>query len=306
MTTRYCSAAVIGNNWAIDIINEGMSKIKENKTYDKIYYKWFGEEVGGKYKKHLGMLKVLAAALTVSLLCFFTAFYINRRLKKAVYTRTMELAAANVELNYQNDELSKYNIELEILNSRLNNEIKERKRAEEIIWYQAHYDFLTDLPNRKLFIDKLEEALKEVENRDERLAVLFLDLDNYKYINDTSGHEVGDKLLQEMAKRLRNMAGENEVISRFGGDEFTILIKSFKDIKYVTDFAEKMFDMMKEPFVIENWQIKQTASLGISIYPDSGRDAQTLLRRADALMYSAKEKGGNDYKIHKKNKKVTS
>lgn len=177
------------------------------------------------------------------------------------------------------------------------NDITHRKQAEEKIWYQAHYDALTDLPNRLLFNDHLSLALAQARRRKGRCAVIFLDLDRFKLVNDTLGHSNGDLLLQLVAQRLRKGLYEGDTIGRQGGDEFLILLPELEQDKNAATVAEKILRLLAEPFHLENHEVFVSSSLGISLYPTDGENIETLLKHADTAMYHAKEQGRNNYQF---------
>ena len=162
----------------------------------------------------------------------------------------------------------------------------------------AHHDPLTDLPNRLLFEDRLEHAIANAKREKTHLAVLFLDLDRFKNINDSLGHAVGDALLVQVAHRLRNMLRENDTAARMGGDEFTILVENLVDPSYTAVIATKIQNQLKRPFDIYGRKLHITASIGISLYPEDGRDVGNLTKNADAAMYQAKENGRNNYRFY--------
>lgn len=177
-------------------------------------------------------------------------------------------------------------------------EITERKRMEEEIRYQAHHDDLTDLPNRKLFIEILGIDLAEARRHRKRLAILFLDLDRFKEINDTLGHAAGDQLLIEVAGRLRHTIREADTVARVGGDEFSILISDFANIEDINIIARKTLNSFLQPYVIAGHELHVTTSIGISIYPDDSEEKEALLKYADIAMYHAKEIGKNNYQFY--------
>ena len=162
----------------------------------------------------------------------------------------------------------------------------------------AHHDPLTDLPNRLLFEDRLEHAIANAKRENTHLAVLFLDLDRFKNINDSLGHAVGDALLVQVAYRLRTMLRENDTAARMGGDEFTILVENLVDPSYTAVIATKIQMQLKQPFEIFGRKLHITASIGISLYPEDGRDVGNLTKNADAAMYQAKENGRNNYRFY--------
>ncbi|MCM2315931.1 MAG: EAL domain-containing protein [Thermoanaerobaculia bacterium] len=176
-------------------------------------------------------------------------------------------------------------------------DITERKLAEAKIEYQAYHDALTGLPNRNLVRDRLEVALAQARRLDRVLGLLFLDLDEFKLVNDTLGHHAGDKLLQRIAARLRASVRDDDTVARMGGDEFTILVPQLADERHATVVAEKLIDAVAEPIEVEGHLLFPTASIGIAIFPNDGNDAATLLRNADAALYRAKEMGRNNYQL---------
>jgi diguanylate cyclase (GGDEF)-like protein len=179
-------------------------------------------------------------------------------------------------------------------------DVTERKRAEEKIQYLATHDILTNLPNRLMFIQLLNHAIKAAQRHKRQLAVLFFDLDRFKVINDTLGHEAGDKLLQEIATRLKKRLRAVDVIARLGGDEFTILMEEVKNVKQIAALARTILSLVMKPVTVMNQECRVTASIGISVYPKDGEDEQTLIKNADIAMYCAKEEGKNNYQFYSK------
>jgi diguanylate cyclase (GGDEF)-like protein/PAS domain S-box-containing protein len=175
-------------------------------------------------------------------------------------------------------------------------DITERTYAEEQIKHLAYHDALTGLPNRLLFKDRLTVALSHAQRDGARLAVLFLDLDRFKVINDSLGHNVGDQLLQAVATRIASCVRESDTVARLGGDEFTLLlpIGHSEDAAVV---AQKILEAIRYPFHIEGREFFTTTSIGISIYPEDGTDAATLIKNADTAMYQAKEQGRDNYQL---------
>jgi diguanylate cyclase (GGDEF)-like protein/PAS domain S-box-containing protein len=177
-------------------------------------------------------------------------------------------------------------------------DITERKRAEEQLEYQAFHDLLTGLPNRHLFMDRLGQTLRRTERRSERkVALLFMDLDNFKIVNDSLGHELGDKLLVAVVERLRGSLRPEDTLSRFGGDEFTVLIEDVKSPEDVVRMAERIVEDLRGPFVIDERELSVRASIGIAMGEASTKSAEELLRDADTAMYRAKEDAA-DYRIY--------
>lgn len=198
-------------------------------------------------------------------------------LERQVEARTAELSRTNVSLQEQ---------------------IAERERAQEIIEWQAYHDTLTGLPNRALFQDRLEQALALAERQGCSAAVLFLDMDRFKQVNDTLGHSAGDRLLLEMAGRLKNSLPAECTLARMGGDEFTVLLPSLGHTEDAAKVAHRLLDAFAPPLRLEGEDLHLSVSVGISIFPSDGADGDTLLRNADAAMYRVKEQGGGGCQLY--------
>jgi diguanylate cyclase (GGDEF)-like protein/PAS domain S-box-containing protein len=183
-------------------------------------------------------------------------------------------------------------------------DITERKRYESLfreererLRHLAHHDPLTGLPNRLLFQDRLAQALVKAHRTDTQLAVLFLDVDRFKGINDTLGHMVGDQVLKAIAQRLRKCMREEDTVARLGGDEFTILLEGLEHPEAAAKVAWKVLEGLRRPFTIGSHEFHIEASIGISLYPDNGPDLDSLIKHADAAMYLAKEQGRGNYQF---------
>jgi diguanylate cyclase (GGDEF)-like protein/PAS domain S-box-containing protein len=176
-------------------------------------------------------------------------------------------------------------------------DITDRKVAEERIQFLAYYDALTGLPNRTLLQDRLAKALAGASRRNDKVALLFLDLDGFKIINDSLGHSVGDLLLKQIADRLKRFSREQDTVARLGGDEFLIVLSDVKDIPDAAVAAERLMDAMTGGFVVQGHPLSVSCSLGISIFPEHGVDGETLIKHADAAMYSAKDNGRNNIQL---------
>jgi diguanylate cyclase (GGDEF)-like protein/PAS domain S-box-containing protein len=173
-----------------------------------------------------------------------------------------------------------------------------RKQAEEAVRFVATHDALTKLPNRVMFAQRLEHALSQAARHGRRLAVLFIDLDRFKIINDTLGHDVGDALLREVARRLSESLRASDTVARLGGDEFVVLLEELSDPMYVTAVAHKLLAALAQPVILEAREYHVTASIGASAFPDDSADAQALLKNADIAMYRAKEQGRNTFQFY--------
>jgi diguanylate cyclase (GGDEF)-like protein/PAS domain S-box-containing protein len=178
-----------------------------------------------------------------------------------------------------------------------NEDITSRKVAEERVQYLAFYDALTGLPNRRLLQDRLAKALASARRRKDKVAILFLDLDRFKHINDSLGHAVGDLFLQEVAVRLKTWAREQDTVARVGGDEFLIVLTAIREVGDAAVAAERLMDAMAAEFVVQGHSFSVTCSLGISIFPEHGVDGETLIKNADAAMYSAKDIGRDNFQF---------
>ena len=177
-------------------------------------------------------------------------------------------------------------------------DITERKAAQEQIEFLAFHDALTRLPNRLLAKDHLQQAALAAERENTKVALLFIDLDKFKTINDSLGHVIGDGLLKAVAVRLRECLRDTDTLSRQGGDEFLIILNNVCDTESVSVIAEKILERLAEPFEIDQHELSTSLSIGIAIYPDDGKDFDTLLKQSDTAMYQAKDSGRNTYRFH--------
>lgn len=223
--------------------------------------------------------------------------------------KRMEGEAQSIQYIFQGRKRDGSIIDVEALGTRIDfdgrpaiignlHDITERKRMEETIKHQAYYDLLTDLPNKTLFIDRLNLALTQAHRNRQMLAVLFLDLDRFKNINDSLGHAAGDLLLKAVADRLKSCVRETDTVARIGGDEYAIILSQISREEDITVIAKKVIASFKEPYAIDDHLLHSTVSIGISLYPNDGEYAGTLLKNADLAMYHAKELGRNNYQFY--------
>jgi diguanylate cyclase (GGDEF)-like protein/PAS domain S-box-containing protein len=173
--------------------------------------------------------------------------------------------------------------------------ITEQVDAEQRLHHAATHDKLTDLPNRALFFDRLTQAIVKTKRHGEHLAVLFVDLDGFKDVNDTYGHHIGDQLLVAFTMRLRDTLRQSDTAARLSGDEFALIFEDLANPKYAAKIARKIIAACACPYVVEEHKIQITLSIGISIYPEDADNADILLQRADAAMYKVKQDGKNNY-----------
>lgn len=174
-------------------------------------------------------------------------------------------------------------------------DITEKKRSEALIWNQANFDPLTQLPNRRLFADRLFQEIKKAKRDKRRLAVLFLDLDRFKEVNDTLGHAMGDRLLVQAAQRIGHCLRDSDTVARFGGDEFTVILSELNDAIDIKSVLQNIIDSLAKPFVLGDEIAYVSVSIGVTIYPDDADTAEKLMINADQAMYSAKRQGRNRY-----------
>lgn len=210
---------------------------------------------------------------------------LNRKMSEVI-KQSEEIASLCEELSATEEELSQQNQQLTEYNTRM-------KENEERLNYLAYYDGLTGLPNRKMIFNKLEMLVNVSMRNQATFAVVFIDLDNFKRINDTMGHNVGDLLLQLVVSRLENVINKKDILGRLGGDEFALIIqRSLKDTE-ILEYVEQVRSSLLKPFLINRTEVNISASLGISIFPQDGDDSEELLKSADTAMYKAKDYGKN-------------
>ena len=186
-------------------------------------------------------------------------------------------------------------------------DITERKANHQRIAFMATHDELTSLPNRNLLNDRLQQSIEHAKRQSSKMAVLFIDIDHFKYINDSLGHQVGDELLQILAVRLQSVLRKEDTVARFGGDEFVVLLPDITEVNYVKLIAIKLLNKIKSPYKIMEHELLITGSIGISLYPDDALNSDDLIQQADSAMYLAKEQGRNNSQFYTAeiNEKIT-
>lgn len=248
------------------------------------------EETLANNKQDLILLMVMIVLITISISLLILDKMISSPLKKLLIgINTLSMGDYKHKINI------KSNDELGLISTQFNNMAEEISHRETLLHELAHYDSLTKIPNRAMFIENLEKAIKRAKRLDTKLAVFFLDLDEFKNINDTLGHQIGDKLLVEISKNLSKALREQDILSRIGGDEFNILIEDLSSIKDLGNIAEKCLQQIKDQLNIDGNVINVTGSIGISVYPNDGENSSDLLKNADLAMYKAKNSGKNQY-----------
>ncbi|MDM8560286.1 PAS domain S-box protein [Candidatus Parabeggiatoa sp. HSG14] len=209
----------------------------------------------------------------------------NRRKNSDVYVEWLSIAA----IRDSNNKIVQY--------VAIFNDITKRKQIEELIWHQANYDALTNLPNRILFADRLEQSVQTAKRHRNQLGVMFIDLDHFKWVNDTLGHKAGDQLLKEAAQRLTDCVRDSDMVARLGGDEFTAILNNLENFSDIKIIAGRILQSLSNPFMLNKREACIAASIGIAFYPEDGQDAETLLKNADIAMYQAKKSGRNAYRF---------
>ena len=200
------------------------------------------------------------------------------------------------ELDFANSVVNAISLSLEIKKRR--HAQKELKAQKEMLHHQAHHDALTGLPNRLLFNDRLKQLIKQAQRQSSQLAVLFIDLDHFKGINDSMGHEIGDKLLIEVSSRLKSVIRQTDTLARLGGDEFTVILDQINNADAVVAITQHLLEIMSTPIELSGQSLYVTLSVGVAIFPDDGTNAEALLKNADAAMYQAKDDGRNTYQFY--------
>ncbi len=180
----------------------------------------------------------------------------------------------------------------------IQHDITARKQEDERSHFLAYHDAVTGLPNRPFFLDAQKLAISHAKRTQHMLATLFLDIDGFKPVNDTFGHRMGDQLLSAIADRLRAAVRKGDTVARFGGDEFAVLLTGLQEPEIAAVLAGKLVDAISRPFMVRGQKLAVSASIGISIYPFDGEDAEILLDKADHAMYDAKHQGGNNFRFY--------
>lgn len=185
-------------------------------------------------------------------------------------------------------------------------DITERKKSEALIWQQANFDSLTQLPNRAMLQDRMAQELAKAKRNNHKLAILFIDLDKFKEVNDTLGHDIGDLLLVQATQRILRCVRDSDTVARMGGDEFVVLMPELRDAIRASNVAQKLIETLRNPFVLGGKEAVVSASIGIAVYPDDAIDEQGLLKCADQSMYVSKDKGRNQFVFFTRDMEIRS
>jgi diguanylate cyclase (GGDEF)-like protein len=235
----------------------------------------------------------------IVLLVLILAIILTTRMQKMISQPILSLSGTTNKIKNEKDysvrvEHDEY-LEIEELSDGFNSMLEEIQHRDQHLQRMATYDVLTDLPNRKYFIDILNQAIARGSRKTQRHAVLYMDLDRFKYVNDSLGHSVGDELLIQVAKRMRIAIRTDDIVARFGGDEFTFLLRDIPSTNQAAEISERILEVLSEPFDMHNHSVVVDPSIGIVIYPENGMTPEDLLRNADTAMYRAKNTGGKKY-----------
>jgi diguanylate cyclase (GGDEF)-like protein len=260
------------------VAKEGKKKVINNMLTDPLFkdQRWEGSIIGLPLKIGNRVLGVMNVAIKRAHI--FTENEI----------RTLEFLGEQASIAIQNAKLYE----------QAQHEIADRKKAEKAIKHLANHDALTGLPNRRLFYERILIDISRAQRYKQKIAVMLFDLDHLKKVNDSRGHNVGDLLLQAVAQRLLGLLRKSDTVARMGGDEFLVILPEVKDHKDSIRTAERILATISTPYLLEGYEVNITTSIGISIFPDDGGDAKTLIKKADIAMYKAKERGGNIYHLY--------
>lgn len=253
---------------------------------------------------HALALNIIQIAIILSTLALVVSMALSRVLTQPL--NTMARAISRFEAGKplkglpvdRNDEIGYLAKSFQAMTARLNMQVGDLQDRQLQLDYMAHHDQLTNLPNRILFLDRLIQAINTAHRNSQQFAVMFIDLDKFKEINDTYGHHVGDEVLKTAATRMKSLIRQEDTISRLGGDEFTIILRDLRHAEQYTVVAEKVLMLFDTPFRVEGHALQLSCSIGISIYPQHGTQAEELLKNADAAMYQAKKNGRNGYLLY--------
>lgn len=182
---------------------------------------------------------------------------------------------------------------------KISSDVTEKKRLDDLIWRQANYDSVTNLPNRRLFLDRLAQGIKKCRREEESLALFFIDLDRFKEVNDEFGHAVGDQLLVEVSRRINGCVRSSDTVARLGGDEFTVILADLAKTSRIETVAQNITNVLAQPFHFDETEASISGSIGIAIYPVDAADIDELIKKADEAMYAAKNSGGNRFSYAK-------
>lgn len=242
-------------------------------------------------------LLVAASVAGILLLLYGVLFFLVRHADGIIRRQYEQQKASEVALSESQHHLDNRVKDLEVVNRTLEVEVLERKAAEKKIEYMAYHDALTGLANRILLHDRIEQATAFASRHNMHIAVIYIDLDHFKHINDSLGHQAGDEVLRSIASRLEATLRQGDTVARVGGDEFVISLPDVKNAEYVVRIGQALLEAVIVPMEVAGQILHPTCSIGMAMYPEHGKDVTTLMRNADTAMYNAKQQGRNQYKL---------
>ncbi len=288
MTGSYHSGSLMDPLWSLYIFVLGLASLEYSNMAKENSHAPTKDLAAASHSNTISLLPITS----VILLFIFMIFSQNKVIMVFSSISVILITLRHAVITLQNKQLIS---KLEFLNANLEVEVANRTQQ---LYDMAFYDQLTSLPNRRLFETNLKAALMVANQKESSLAVMFLDLDRFKTINDTLGHSFGDLLLKEVAKRIESCLENQYMLSRQGGDEFAIIIDGYKDLHAVESIAQKILDQLYKPMELNSYYTYTTCSIGIAIYSEQDNDSETLMRYADAAMYRSKELGRNTYQFY--------
>ncbi len=283
-----------GTKSDVDVLSSYIPIVGKDKSIDGVFELYQNVTPFVEQLQRSMWWATAAVVLTFAAL-YFMQFLVVRRAQGILEDQEGRLKAARDTLELQVEARTE---ELKRTNSQLEGEIAERRQAQSKLNYLAYHDPLTGLANRRCFIERLEESLRETARRDERLAVLFIDLDQFKQVNDSLGHGVGDELLVSVASRLSEHVRLIDMLARLGGDEFICLMEGVRETEDVETLASEILAAFEQPFELGDHELFLSASIGISLFPGDGESVLELMRNADSAMYRAKFSGRGNFHFY--------
>lgn len=298
---------MIDHNGLITMVNEAFEQLigmpRDGITYLKDWRDIFDQEDHERIHEHIELNYKSCCGLKRHIEARITDVYDRKKvayinIKRFPGTDTMIISMTDItELKRAEDEIRLLNEQLNTANHELKQEIQLRERVERQLRHKATHDHLTGLPNRVLLFDRMRQSLAFEARHNSLLAIMIVDLDNFKTINDTLGHLSGDILLKKVAQELQKCMRQYDTVGRMGGDEFVIVVNDVNSVQDVITFAEKIKSTFQHPFDINGRQVQVTTSIGVAIYPLHGTSIEELLKKADIAMYAAKQDGRNTFRF---------